>query len=52
MPSVLGDIPQDKECPAQPTRVIMPYKRDPQLFFFFFWRFLKKLAKIETFEVF
>jgi hypothetical protein len=26
MSSVLGDILLDKECPAQPTRVIMTFK--------------------------
>jgi hypothetical protein len=51
MPSALGDILLDKECPAQPTHVIMTFKGLIQRFYFF-WRFLKKLAKFEIFEVF
>jgi hypothetical protein len=33
MPSVLVDILLDKECPAQPTRVIITFKGLTQRFF-------------------
>jgi hypothetical protein len=33
MPSVLGDILLDKECPAQPTRVITTFNGLTQRFF-------------------